>query len=128
MDYRGIIIEESLANKSVLDDVTIVKTVVEAVTEDHKTPWLKQWTVHTVEVPEEKAEEIINKISKALDVGWYADYKNDNHHYIIFGNKIFKVDRKKPSLYKEVKEYGVSVGIPDYQLDFASDDKMWGRK
>lgn len=50
MDYKGVIIEESLENKDVLDHVTIVSTKVEPVTTGHQTPWVKQWTLHTVEI------------------------------------------------------------------------------
>jgi len=53
MNYKGVIIEESLENKDVLRDVVILSTKVEQVTEKHKTPYLKQWTLYTVELPEE---------------------------------------------------------------------------
>src|SRR3989338_7794180 len=129
MSYKGIIIEESLENKDVLKDVTILSTKVEEVTEKHKTPWLKQWTLHTVEIPEGGQEGIAEKISRALDSqhAWYADLKNDKFHYIIFRNKVFKVDRSKPEEYIEVEQYGASLGIPDYQLDFSPHIKQWQR-
>ena len=40
----GDIIEESLTDRSVLSEVTILETRVEPVTEYHRTPWLEQWT------------------------------------------------------------------------------------
>lgn len=129
MNYKGVIIEESLEDKDVLKDVTILKTEVEKVTDEHKTPWLTQWTLHTVEIPEEKADFVTEKLSKDLEKehSWYADYKNDKYHYIIYRGKIFKVDLENPILYKEAKQYGISLGIPEYQVDFAPDDKIWER-
>jgi len=120
-NYQGIIIEESLEDKDVLKDVEILETNVETVTEKHKTPWLKQWTLHTVEIPEDTVGEIVEKISKSLDRehSWYADFKNPETHYIIFRDKVFKVNRNKKEEYDEVIKYGVSLGIPDYQLDFS---------
>lgn len=63
------------------------------------------------------------KISKSFDTNhftnWFADYKNDRFHFIIFPNKVIKVDLNHPILYKETKSYGISLGIPNYQLDFA---------
>ena len=121
MNYSGVIIEESLTDKTVLKDVIIISTEVEPITPEHKTPWLKQWTLHNVEVPEANAEQIVDKISKALEserTSWYADFKNDDYHYIIFPNKVFKVDRTNPVLYKDAREYGISLGIPEYQVDF----------
>lgn len=123
MNYKGIIIEESLCDKSCLKDLDIVSTKVEQVTESHQTPWLKQWTLHTVEIDENKADSVVLEISKALEKTheWYADFKNKRFHYIIFRGKVFKVDRKIPEEYEEVKKHGISLGIPDYQLDFSPD-------
>ena len=121
MNYKGVIIEESLENTSVLKEVKILETKVEKVKATHKTPWLKQWTLHTVEVPEEMADETAQKLSQDLEKehNWYADFKNDKFHYIIFRNKVFKVDKGSPDGYAEVTHYGISLGIPDYQLDFS---------
>lgn len=85
MDYTGVVIKESLQKKAVLKKIKIVSTKVEAVTEKHKTPWLKQWTLNTIEVPEEKAQEI-------------------------------------------AKKYGISIGIPEYQVDFAPNDTVWEKE
>lgn len=128
-NFTGVIIEESLENKDVLQKVKIVKTKVEQVTEKHKTPWIKQWTLHTVEIIENQADEIAKELSQLLDSEhfWYADFKNDDFHYIIFSNKIFKVDRSKSEQYKEVTKYGLTLGIPDYQLGFSLHIKEWER-
>ena len=130
MNYKGVIIEESLEDKGVLEEVRIVSTKVEKVTDRHKTPWVKQWTLHTVEIPEDHADALAQKISTALDKNhpWYADYKNDQYHYIIYRGEVFKVDLKNPVLYRNAKQYGISLGIPEYQVDFAPDDKIWERK
>jgi hypothetical protein len=128
-NFNGVIIVESLENRNVLKKVKILKIKVEKVTEEHKTPWTKQWTLHTVEIPENRAESIAKDLSKSLDSehNWYADFKNDEFHYIIFRNKIFKIDRSKPEQYKKAIKYGLSLGVPDYQLDFTPDIKEWER-
>lgn len=130
MNYKGVIIEESLGNKLVLRKLKIIKTKVEPITLEHITPWLKQWTLHTVEIPEQDSEIIARKISESFDLehpNWYADYKNDKYHFIIFAGKIFKVDLQNPILYKNATEYGISIGIPEYQVDFTPKDKVWDR-
>jgi len=120
-NYKGIIIEESLENIHVLSQVKILETKVESVTDEHKTPWVKKWTLHTIEIEESKVDELSSLISKSLDFehAWYVDYKNDNFHYVIFRDKVFKVDMSKSYQYEEIKEYGISKGIPAYQLDFS---------
>jgi hypothetical protein len=128
MNYEGVIIEESLRDKAVLELVKIISTKVEPITKEHKTPWLKQWTLHTVEIPEYNIDKIAEAISKALEPNyWYADFKNSDEHIIIFPNKISKVERSKPEQYKEVTKYGISLGIPDYQLDFSPTIAQWQR-
>src|SRR3989344_1226629 len=122
-NFNGVIIEESLEKKGVLKMVKIIKTKVEQVTEEHKTPWIKQWTLHTVEILETQADKIAKKLSKALDSehSWYADFKNNKYHYIVFRNKVFKIDRTNNKQYEEARQYGISLGIPEYQVDFHLD-------
>lgn len=125
MNYKGVIIEESLENKGVLQRVKILETKVEEVTERHQTPWVKQWTLHTVEILESEADDIAEEVSKSLDSEheWYADFKNEDTDYIIFRERIFKIDRddeEQEKQYKEAREYGISLGIPEYQVVFKS--------
>src|SRR3989338_619243 len=127
--YRGVVIEESLENKDILKGIKILKTNIEPIKEKHKTSWVKQWTLHTVEIKEENVEKIAEQLSQNLDKkhNWYADFQNKHYHFIIYQGKIFKVDLKNPTLYKDAKEYGISLGIPEYQVDFAPEDKVWKR-
>ena len=119
--FSGAIIEESLVNPEVLKYVHITKTDILPVMEKHKTPWVKQWTFHFVEVEEKKAEFVAEEISKNLDPehSWYADFKNNKIHYVIYRNKVFKIDRSKKEDYEKTIEYGSKLGIPNYQLDFS---------
>lgn len=130
MNFQGVIIEESLADTSVLSDVRIISTKIETATGHHKTPWVKQWTLHTVDVNQERAEALAEKLSQALEKKhpWYADYKTEKEHYIIYSNKVFHVtDRADKNQYEVAKQYGISLGIPEYQVDFAPTDKVWAR-
>lgn len=131
-NYKGVIIEESLENLDVLKKVKIVSTKIEEVQEKHQTPWLKQWTLHIVEISEENASKVAEEISKVIKEGsghdsWYADFKNDTHHYIIFRNKVFYMDRTSKEQYDQAKSYGISLGIPEYQVDFHPDIIEWKR-
>jgi len=121
-NFFGTIIEESLEDLSVLKQVKILSTKVEPITDKHKTPWVGQWTLHKVEIEASDAESIAETISKVIDYkhesSWYADYKNNTTHYIIFLNKIFKIDRTKIEQYEEATKYGLTLGIPDYQVQF----------
>jgi len=120
-NYHGTIIEESLENKTVLNHLKIVNTRIENVTKKHQTPWLLEWTLHTVEIKEKDALKIAEEIRHSLDTehNWYADYKNKTYHYIIFRGKIFKIERDSAKQYAEVKKYGIALGIPEHQVDFS---------
>ncbi|HLC45089.1 MAG: hypothetical protein A2722_02585 [Candidatus Doudnabacteria bacterium RIFCSPHIGHO2_01_FULL_50_11] len=120
MDFQGTIIKESLSDIGVLKECTILRTDTSPVTEKSATPWLDHWTLHRVKISEDSAERTAGILSKTLDYShgsaWYADFKNDAWHYIIFKGKIFKVPRKNEEAYREAKAYGLSLGIPEYQL------------
>ncbi len=130
-NFTGVIIEESLENKSVLKELKITGKKIEKATKGHKTPWVRRWTLDKVEIPESEARGIAVKLSKALDQAhrhsWYADFKNDTHHYIIFRNKVFFIDRSSKKQYDAAAAYGLAMGIPGYQLDFSPHIKEWKR-
>ena len=131
MNFTGTIIEESLKGRSVLHGLNIISTEIEPVTESHKTPWIQQWTMHEVEIPPEKIESVCELISHALDPehnNWYADFKNDTEHYIVYRDKVFHItDRTDKVQYDEATTYGISIGIPDYQVDFSPHITQWNR-
>ena len=120
--YKGVIIEESLEHKDVLMRFPILETEVEQVTEKFGTPWLTQWTLHTMEIPDERIEEFTQEIEQAIDTehqnSWFADFHNDTTHYIIFKSRTFKVDRTKNEEYEEAMTYGIPIGIPAHQVAF----------
>lgn len=130
-NYQGVIIEESLENKEILKKIKIISTKVAPVTKRDQTPWINQWTLHTVEIPENEANNIAEEISESLERAhggsWYADFKNDTHHYIIFRDRIFYIDRKSKKQYDEAKHYGISLGIPEYQVNFHPEVEEWKR-
>lgn len=121
--YKGVIIEEALSDRSILKQLNIISTKVEAVTEKHQTPWLRQWTLHAIEVEAKETERIAQLISQALEGEhhWYADFKNDTNHFVVFRNKVFRINREDKQQYDQVIQYGISLGIPDYQLDFSAE-------
>ena len=121
-DYQGVIIEESLKDAQVLKGIRIVKTRISKVTKRHKTPWLTHWTLHTVMIRESKADQVARDISLELDEShgesWYADFRNNRYHYIVFPNRVFRISITSARQYAEARRYGRSLGIPEYQLDF----------
>lgn len=122
MDFKGIIIEESLEKKDILKKLNIVKTEVSKVEEGDSTPWLKKWTLHTIIVKEDDAMMTAEEIARAIDSkhanSWYVDFKNKEYHFIIFKKKIFVVNLERKEEYRDVIKYGLKLGIPEKQLNF----------
>jgi hypothetical protein len=120
--FQGELIEESLANPEILKQCNIVSTRVSLVTPEHQTPWLKQWTLHTIVVPADKAADLAGELSRSLDTShigsWYVDFKSENQHYVIYPDKVFLIDRSDADQYRRATEYGIGLGIPEQQVDF----------
>jgi len=127
---KGPVIEESLGDAPILKKLKIISTRRETVTSKHRTPWITHWTLHTIEIPAERMKSLADEISKSLDQkhAWYADFKMERQHYIIFRDKVFCVDRMSKQQYDAAKQYGISLGIPEYQVNFHPTVKEWKRK
>lgn len=120
MDYQGIIIEESLNNCAIMKELMIINTQIEKVTEKSETPWLDKWTMYTVIIKENEMDEYAKKLSQLIDIqhcgNWYCDFKNDKFHYVVFYNKVFKLERCSKEDYEQMRSYAISIGLPEYQL------------
>ena len=104
---KGTIVENSLADKSILQRIKIEKTYQSG-----------SWTLHDVFVDESDIPELI----KALKSGesWYIHLwpPDQDDLTVIFKEKVFKIKYSDKSTWKEAVTYGLSLGIPKEQLDF----------
>lgn len=104
--YKGTIVENSLADKNILQEIKITKT------------WQSSdWILHDVLVNEDQ----IPTLSQNLDNGpWYIHVwkPGTDDVKVIFKNKIFDIKHSNKSTWKDAVAYGKSVGIPEEQLDF----------
>lgn len=106
MKYTGVIIEESLKDTSVLEDVEIISS---SISEN------SGWHMHTILV----SEEDFIKLSKVIKPKkYYMHFWKDREVVAIFRDKIFKFNFDDKSTWKDTVDYGLSLGIPIEQLDF----------
>jgi len=79
-----------------------------------------------VEIDENNIDDVIIKLKNSLknEENWYADLKNNDFHYIVFNDKVFKVNRSSKEQYNEVYQYGIARGIPDYQFP----NESWAKR
>lgn len=113
MRYTGCIIEKSLRDKSIINEFEIKEEI-----NDDGIMWI-------VEIDESRLNDVLPRLQSAMvDTPiWYCDLKCDDYHYIIYNNKIFKVNRNYGEQYEEAKEYGLKRGIPVEQLP----NKTWAK-
>lgn len=120
MDYKGVIVEESLIDTKIVSELELFSKEVEDVTEAENTPWLTKWTLDTVIIKEDKIDEYTKRLSELIDdehcSDWYCDFKNDKYHYVVFKNMVFKINRGNREEYKVMQEYAKSVGLIESQL------------
>lgn len=122
--WRGVIIEESLEDKSLLDEV---KTVLRTSAYLEKEEGRGKFNFDKVEVEDLKLSRVLALAKKSLKKGWYIHFCKDEKMIVVFKNISF--EHKKgynPSL-DQIRRYGKSVGINEDQLpgDELIDDP-WG--
>jgi hypothetical protein len=109
MKYRGIIVEEGLADNRVLNKMNILKIHISP--QENKTD---RW--HLFEVEIEGGE--IEILSKEIIEGWYAHFWHGTDIIAVFKDKMFKFNYLDKKTWVNVLEYGNRLGIPNEQLDF----------
>ena len=117
--YKGIIISESLNEPSFINQfkvyrVEISKEEENIPNENRKARWHLYWV-------KAKAKQI-KQLSKEIKQGWYTHFWNSKREMkVIFKDKIFNMQFDNKDSWKDAVEYGKSLGIPEYQLDFPVD-------
>ncbi len=117
MKFKGLLLKESLKDKSILEELEITKTDVWNISNaaDYQP---KVWTAIYFEGEVNRADEVAEKLSYSLKPKWYANFSVDNKEYVIFPEKIFKYNKGDKEKRKEAEDYGRSLGIPESQLDW----------
>ena len=107
--YKGTIIENSLADREILNKVKIEKHYLSG-----------DWVLLDVLVD----ENLIPELSKSLADGpWYIHLWKPGEDYVkvIFKGKIFDIKFSDKTTWADAVVYGKSIGIPEEQLDFPAE-------
>jgi len=107
--YKATIIENSLRDKSILNELQIVKTYQDG-----------DWILHDVLIDESQISTLPSYLS---DEPWYIHLWEPGKDAVkvIFKNKIFDITFSDKSTWTRAVAYGKSLGIPEEQLDFPID-------
>jgi periplasmic divalent cation tolerance protein len=109
-DYHGIIVKQSLRDRSILDNVQILGKRI-----------TKDWTILRVLVRDDQFEKFLKLVQANLlaenKVPYYAHFYNHKELIAVFPGRIFYV-RPDKKTWGPVARYGKSLGIPEGELDF----------
>lgn len=103
---KGTIVENSLADKSILDKIKIEKTWQDG-----------SWILHNVLVDEKIAKQTGNYLA---DGPWYIHFwePGKDDVLVVYKGKNFPIKHSDKSTWSGAIVYGISIGIPKEQLDF----------
>lgn len=110
--WRGVVIEESLSDKSLLDEVKIVATKISRLEKENRV-----LTFHSIKVDDAFKDEYVEEVKKYIKDRFYAHLCKDHNMIVIFHNKVFTFTKNDPQL-KEAREYGKSIEIIAEQMPF----------
>ena len=112
MVWKGVILDESLEDKSLLGLVRICKTEKEQLEGENRF-----MTFHKFELADENKDKFLEKAIKAIKNGFYLHLCNKGVMYVIFREHMFKFSKGYPEL-DCARKYGKSIGILEEQMPF----------
>ena len=118
--FTGLIIKESLRDSKILDDKDIIISKVENwdIGERAADFQPKNWTAVFIEGNKDNIEQVAERISETILPKWYSNLSDDTTEFVIFNKMIFRHCKTRNEDAYEAIKYGISVGIPEHQLDW----------
>jgi Ran GTPase-activating protein (RanGAP) involved in mRNA processing and transport len=110
--WQGVVLEESLEDKSLLKMAKIKDTNVSRLEKENRV-----MTFHQVEVPDTLKEEYIEKAKNVIKQSFYTHLCKDGQMIVVFKSRVFNFTEDSPEL-NEAREYGKSIGIIAEQMPF----------
>ena len=111
--WQGVVLEESLDDKSLLNLTKIVGTDIDKLEEEDRV-----MTFHKIEVTDSERYQFIEKARQSIKPGFYIHLCKGGKMCVIFKDKIFKFKKGQQSLLEKAREYGKSIGIIPEQMPF----------
>jgi len=124
MAWKGVIIEESLEDMSLLDMISVEGTVKEYLEEEAKRG---KMTLHRFFLDEKRKSEFVRRAKKAVRKGWYIHICRFGTMIVIFRDRSFQFTKNNTDIIRKAEEYGKSMGILPVQMGFIGMiDIPWG--
>jgi len=113
--WKGVIIGESLENKSLLFLVRIIKSRKTTLENENERGTL---TFHLITIDDLNFDEFIEKAQKYIKDLFYVHMCKGKEMTVIFRDKIFRFSSDNLEELNKAREYGISAGILKEQMPF----------
>jgi len=113
MVWKGVIIEESLEDKSLLKLARIVGTSSSTLEAEEEKGSLH---FHKIEVDDAKKAEFVDKAKRSIKNSWYIHICRGETMVVIFKGKSFEFSSGQKDKLEQARSYGLSIGILEEQL------------
>ena len=111
--WQGVIIEESLKDKRLLELVKILK-ISEATLESESGRGVFHFS--QFELPEEKRVEFIEMAKKAIKPGFYLHLVHNDTLTVVMAGKVFSAIRGQAEQFETIRKEAMKTGIHPDQL------------
>jgi hypothetical protein len=117
-DWKGAIIAEGLSDPTVVNSFHIDKAGItgENMPIDYE-GHIGRWHWYDVRCSRDE----IDALQPYLLRGWYAHFWNEDRMIVVYDDRQFEVARHDRRTWTEAIEHGRAQGIPEEELDFATD-------
>ncbi len=113
--WRGVIIEESLEDKSLLNLAKIVETKKSTLEGEAEAGTL---TFHKVEVDDGKKDLFLKDARSFIKDKFYLHICKGGLMIVVYKNKMFEFSKNEAGKINEARDYGAAHGILREQLEF----------
>ena len=110
--WQGVVLEEGLEDKSLLDMARIVRTNVSKLENENRV-----MTFHKVKIPDSMKDEYVERAKTNIKQGFYTHLCKDGQMTVVFKGRVFNFTADDPEL-NQAREYGKSIGIIPEQMPF----------
>lgn len=110
MTYTGTIVEESLKDNRLINELNILGVRVSLAEKPEN-----RWHLYKVSIDETQIGSLAQELKPEK---WYMHFWHNDHVIAVFPNKTFRFLYSDQSTWSEAIEYGKTLGIPEEQLDF----------
>ncbi len=113
--YRGMIIEESLIDWRLVNELKIESVRICKNPNDPES----LWHLYTILATDSDIKNISEQLKPT---GYYTHFGSKSEGIVVFPHKIFRMNPKDQATWQEAINYGVKIGIPVTQMDFTFEE------